>query len=108
MKTRKSVFHQASGSAFLATLILLVVITGLVAAALTSTSSTARFSQRSKAMEQALVTGDGALQMLYADWRAQSRDNAITNPLTPLASFTSSSNCLPTATEFPRNPLLID
>ena len=98
MKRRRA---STSGSILLTVLATMVVLAGLVAAAITITGEFTRHAARSRAMSQALAIGDGSLQMLYADWQAQSRSYALANPGAPLPAFTPATNCRPTAAEFP-------
>jgi hypothetical protein len=98
MKARRA---STAGGILFTVLATMTVLAALVAGAITLTGQFTRNAARSRAMAQALAVGDGAMQMLYADWQVQSRDYAIANPLTPLPSFTPSSTCLPTGAEFP-------
>ncbi len=98
MKRRRT---STSGSILVTVLATMVVLAGLVATAITITGAFTRNAARSRAMSQGLAIGDGAMQMLYADWQAQSRSYALTNPGAPLPTFTPSTNCRPTSAEFP-------
>jgi hypothetical protein len=94
----------------------MAILAALVAAAMTITGQFTRNAARSRAMSRALAVGDGAMQMLYADWQAQSRSYAAGNPGMPMPAFTPSAACLPSSAEFPglepysagENKLMID
>ncbi|MEA3210056.1 MAG: hypothetical protein QOE70_3113 [Chthoniobacter sp.] len=101
MKAPGSAPHTVSGSILIPVLATMFIVAALVAGAFALTGQFTRNTARSTALGQAQALGEGALQMLYADWQTQSRANAATSPLTPITSFTPSSNCRPSAAEFP-------
>lgn len=91
----------ASGGILLTVLATMAVLAALVAGAIMLTGQFSRNAARSRAISQAIAVADGALQMLYADWQAQSREFALTHPNMPLPSFTPSSSYVPGSAEFP-------
>src|SRR5687767_691284 len=109
-------FHASKGSILITVLGTMAILAALVAAAITLTGQFSRNAARSRAMAEALAIGDGAMEMLYADWQVQSRNYALIDPCGTATAFTPSITCRPSSAEFPglqaysagANKLMID